>query len=80
MIVEPTEQEKKDEGVRSSGSKSPSRSVTPSGRRKKDARQKRSPPTALAQPSTAGPSSGPSSYYRQHTVTSNGQYYMTIYL
>jgi hypothetical protein len=80
IVIEPEQGKKEDinGSAHASGSKSPSRSVTPSGKiRSRDSGSSKSPPNALAHPGTAGPS-GSSSYYRQHTVTSNGLHYIAI--
>ncbi|OBZ68569.1 WD repeat-containing protein mip1 [Grifola frondosa] len=69
VVIEPSEQDKiktTDDDPDSSGSKSPSPAGTPT-RSVSDGNAK-STPSALAQPTTSGPASGPSSYYRQHTM------------
>lgn len=83
VIIEPVETSKGQEDgdeAGSSASKDGSRSTSPSTKAKgKGKTKKHDPdaPTALANPGTAGPASGPSSYYRQHTMQ-NGTYRLRI--
>lgn len=80
MIIEPLEANKGEDGEEagSSGSKDGSRATSPNAKGKGKGRAKKhdpDAPTALANPGTAGPASGPSSYYRQHTMQ-NGAFCM----
>lgn len=76
IIIEPAEQEKKSgldgEAPRSTGSKSRSRSATPSSKGKERVRGSNSTSPTTLHPGTAAPASGHSSYYRQHTATTTG--------
>jgi hypothetical protein len=74
VIIEPIETQKNQDDednneAGSSASKPGSRSASPTAKGKgKGKAKKNDPPTALANPGTAGPGSGPTSYYRQHTM------------
>jgi len=76
VIIEPVDSQKNQEDgdnneAGSSGSKPGSRSTSPTTKAKGKAKAKKNAadtPAALANPGTAGPASGPSSYYRQHTM------------
>lgn len=88
VIIEPVAneaQKNKEDGdneAGSSGSKPESRSTSPTAKTKGKARGKKNAgtPTALANPGTAGPSSGPSSYYRQHTMQNGAPHIRRLYL
>jgi hypothetical protein len=71
-LPEPEKRDGMDEDVMS-GSKSPSRSASPPGRKNENVAHHTNP-TALSQPGTAGPTAGPSSYYRQHTSNAHGTF------
>ncbi|GLB43539.1 putative zinc finger [Lyophyllum shimeji] len=71
VIVEPSEDSKDDMEEGSSGSQSKSRSATPSSKGKEKAP---APPAVNAQYPVQTTRSGPSSYYRQHTMTTSGPY------
>ncbi|KAH9948211.1 hypothetical protein B0H21DRAFT_735054 [Amylocystis lapponica] len=66
IVIEPDSRATDGDGA-SSASISPS--GTPPRSQGEPSSSKSTPPTALAHPGTAGPASGPSSYYRQHTMT-----------
>ncbi|OJA16887.1 hypothetical protein AZE42_08506 [Rhizopogon vesiculosus] len=71
VVIEPTEGEKKKGSVETepqvSGSKSKSRSLSPSSKDKEDPFPPTAPPTAPTPGGLGGPQ-GPHSYYRQHTM------------
>ncbi|KAF8079130.1 hypothetical protein FPV67DRAFT_1467631 [Lyophyllum atratum] len=73
VVIEPSEPDSKDdvEEDGSSGSQSKSRSATPSSKGKERAP---APPAANMQYPVSTTRTGPSNYYRQHTVTSTGPY------
>ena len=76
VIIEPVETQKNQEegdnnDAGSSASKPGSRGSSPAAKGKGKGKAKKNAtdaPAALANPGTAGPASGPSSYYRQHTM------------
>ncbi|KAH9854433.1 hypothetical protein C2E23DRAFT_73364 [Lenzites betulinus] len=73
VVIEPPEDKEKNSGDgASSGSRSPSPGGSPS-RSQGEGSMNGSPPAT--QSSNAGPSSGPSSYYRPHTMQDGGGYY-----
>ncbi|OCH89723.1 hypothetical protein OBBRIDRAFT_793952 [Obba rivulosa] len=72
VIIEPAEPDKSQDMDGDGGSiesHTPSPRGTPARSHGDPGSAQSTPPSALAQPTTAGPASGPSTYYRQHTMS-----------